>query len=393
MGIMRRMTHRERTLAVLNYKPYDFLPLVHFGFWHPETMLEWAAQGHVTEAEARAWGDGNEVDLEMTRRLGFDFNWATTFGPHTGLRPGFPVEVVKEFPDGSQHLRNWEGVIVLKAPGATSIPAEIEHTLVDRASWEKHYLPRYEWHEDRILAARVRTPEGMQRWDEGGLEFLKRKDRDLPLGLGCGSGIGAIRNIVGVENLAYLREDDPELLGEIIRTTADLAYRLVKQVLEAGAVFDYGHFWEDICYRNGPLVNPDFFREKVGPVYARMTGLLREHGIGLCSVDSDGCIDALVGAWLKNGVNVMFPIEVGTWHASLAPWRKEFGRELRGVGGMNKNVLAADRAAVDAEVERLKPLVEMGGFLPCPDHRLPPGTKWELVRYYTGRMREVFGGP
>jgi len=57
---------------------------------------------------------------------------------------------------------------------------------------------------------------------------------------------------------------------------------------------------------------------------------------------------------------------------------------------MNKHALSADQAAVDAEIERLRPLVDLGGFLPCPDHRLPPDTKWELVQYYCDRMRRVF---
>jgi uroporphyrinogen decarboxylase len=45
---------------------------------------------------------------------------------------------------------------------------------------------------------------------------------------------------------------------------------------------------------------------------------------------------------------------------------------------------------VDAEVERLRQLVELGGYIPCPDHRLPPGAEWDLVKYYCERMREVF---
>jgi uroporphyrinogen decarboxylase len=58
---------------------------------------------------------------------------------------------------------------------------------------------------------------------------------------------------------------------------------------------------------------------------------------------------------------------------------------------MAKRVFARDRAAVDAEVERLRPLVELGGFIPCPDHRLPGDCKFDLVRYYADRMRKVFG--
>jgi len=84
----------------------------------------------------------------------------------------------------------------------------------------------------------------------------------------------------------------------------------------------------------------------------------------------------------------MFPIEVGTWQASIAPWRAAYGRALRGVGGMDKRVFALDYAAVDAEIERLATLVELGGYIPCPDHRIPPDAKWENVQYYCDRFRK-----
>ena len=52
------MNHRERAMAVLNYQVYDYLPIVHFGFWN-ETLDLWAGQGHITPALAQGWGDGN----------------------------------------------------------------------------------------------------------------------------------------------------------------------------------------------------------------------------------------------------------------------------------------------------------------------------------------------
>ena len=130
----------------------------------------------------------------------------------------------------------------------------------------------------------------------------------------------------------------------------------------------------------------------MGPHYRRITQLVGRYGINIVSLDCDGWIDALIPTWLHNGVNTMFPIEVGTWNASIAPWRAKFGRELRGVGGMNKVVFSRDRAAMDAEIERLRPLVDLGGYIPCPDHRLAPDAKWDLVRYYCHRMRKTFGG-
>jgi len=130
------------------------------------------------------------------------------------------------------------------------------------------------------------------------------------------------------------------------------------------------------------------FDTLVGPHYRRITDLLARHGITVVSLDCDGCIDALMPTWIHNGVNTMFPIEVGTWGASIAPWRERYGRTLLGVGGMNKNVFAQDFAAVDAE---LKPLVDLGGYIPCPDHRIAADAKWDNVRYYCDRMRAAFG--
>ena len=109
------------------------------------------------------------------------------------------------------------------------------------------------------------------------------------------------------------------------------------------------------------------------------------------SLDCDGKIDDLLPVWLENGVNIMFPIEVGTWQASIQPWREKYGREFRGVGGVNKYIFAGDYAGIDKEIERLRPLVAWVGTSRVPDHALPSDARWENVQYYCERMRKVFG--
>ncbi len=384
------MNNRQRVLAVLNYESCDRLPIVHFGFWK-DTLDKWAEEGHLTKEEAEEWGDGNPVDAVVSAKLGFDVNYYSAFHPNTFLSPAFDREVLETLPDGSRQVRNADGVVVLERDGATSIPAEIDHLLKGRKEWEEHYLPRLQFNMDRINKAKVRVNDKMIPFDEGGLEFLQQDHRDYHYGLHCGSLFGKIRDTLGVVGSSYLFAEDPDLYDEIINTVGELCYLCAKAALESGAKFDFAHFWEDICFKNGPLVIPSVFDEKVGPHYRRITELCRSHGITICSLDCDGCIDALIPTWFHNGVNTMFPIEVGTWNASIAPWRAQYGRELRGVGGMNKVVFARDRAAVDAEIERLKPLVDLGGFIPCPDHRIAPDGEWDNVRYYCDRMRETFG--
>jgi hypothetical protein len=381
------MTERERVQAVLHYRDFDRLPMVHFGYW-VETLQKWASEGHVSTEEAAEWRDGNPVDRRIGSRLGFDLDWHTLFGPSVRLDPGFEPKVIKEFPDGSRHVLDHNGVVVLSKPGVTSIPAEIEPTLTDRASWEEHYKWRYTWREERVIQSWVLTGDSYLRWDQGGLEFLKEDKRDFHYGLSCGSLYGQIRDVLGLVGSSYLLVDDEELFDEIIDTVADLSFQSTKFVLEAGAKFDFAHFWEDIAFKSGPLISPSVFREKVAPHYKRITDLVNEHGIDIVSLDCDGKIDDLVPIWLENGVNTMFPIEVGTWNASIEPWRTQYGKSLRGVGGTNKTVFSKDHAAVEAEVDRLVALVELGGYIPCPDHRIPPDAKWELVQHYCRLLRE-----
>jgi hypothetical protein len=385
------MTNRERLAAVLRYRRADRMPVVHFGFWG-ETLEKWAAEGHISAEEARQASDGNAVETRITAALGFDLNYQSMFYTNCSLDPGFETKVVAELPDGSRHVRNGLGVVIVQKPGAGAIPSEISHLLTSRAGWVEHYAHRMVWKPVRVDGATVNVDaEPGIPFEPAGRARLAAP-RDNPVGLHCGGVWGPMRDIVGLENLSYLLADDPGLVEEIVDTLGMLGARNAERALATEAVYDFGHFWEDICFKGGPLVSPATFRAVAGPRYRRITDILARHDIDLVSLDCDGKIDELIPVWLDNGVNVMFPIEVGTWEASIAPWRKRFGRDLRGVGGVDKKVFARDRAAVDAEIERMKPLVDLGGYVPCMDHRLPPDAKWDLVRYYAERFRSAFSG-
>ena len=372
------MNLRENISAILHYQPYERMPVVAFGYWS-ETVNKWAAEGHITKEEADLYntrGDNGPGDVAIMKKLGFDYNWNHHAGASTDLLPHYEDKMIETRPDGSQVVRDGNGLITLVKPGVVSIPAEIGTTLTDREVWESEYLPRLQYKAERVNVDYFKT-------------LRDDSKRDQPLGIYCGSLMGRMRDLLGVTQLSYLMADDFDLYVEIIDTMCGLCYQCIKTMLETGAKFDYGHFWEDICFKNGPLVIPSVFDEYVGPWYKKITTLLNQHGIDIVSLDCDGCIDSLIPTWIENGVNTMFPIEVGTWNASIAPWREKYGRELRGVGGMNKTVFARDYKAVDAEIERLRPLIELGGYIPCPDHRIAPDAKFENVQYYCEKMHNL----
>ena len=119
------MNNRERVKAILHYEPVDQVPVVHFGFWN-ETLLKWHAEGHLTEEESKTYYEGC---YSIDRKLGFDFNWFSTFFYHGSLYPNFERETLKTLPDGSKEVMNSYGVVELEKPGTSSIPMEISHTL------------------------------------------------------------------------------------------------------------------------------------------------------------------------------------------------------------------------------------------------------------------------
>lgn len=370
------MTNRERAMNILHYKPVDRMPAVHFGYW-PELLTEWAGQGKIPRELAEGNYDGSEKETELDKRIGWDFNWYRTVSPRNHLLPPFEAKVLEVFPDGTRRVQNGDGLIERIKPGTASIPSEDDYLLKDRDAFEAFYKEKMQFRPERVNLDYFR-------------HFNETRPQDVPVGLHLGSVLGNIRNMTSVVGMSYLIYDEDEtLFAEIVDTYADMQYECAKAVLETGARFDFAHYWEDICFKNGPLLSPALFQELCAKHYRKRNELCHAYGIDIISLDCDGVTEKLLPVWFENGVNTMFPIEVGVWGDQFEPARRKYGSGMLGVGGMDKTALRKDKAAVDAEIERLKHLVSLGGFIPCPDHRLMPGSRFELVQYYAEEVKKI----
>jgi uroporphyrinogen decarboxylase len=107
-------------------------------------------------------------------------------------------------------------------------------------------------------------------------------------------------------------------------------------------------------------------------------------------VDCDGNPHDIVANWLEEGVNTMFPLEIA---AGVDPqaWRNEFGRELRLLGGIAKRPLVEGGQAIDRELERIRPLLEQGGYIPHLDHLVPPDIPYAHYCDYLDKKRKLIG--
>jgi len=372
------MNTRERVVNVLSNKKADRLPAVYFGFWY-ELLEEWEQAGIIRKGFHKEWADGNEADREIMKLLGAEYNWNTVLGAETHL---FPLFEKKELgrQGGTILFQNEHGVIESIAEGASGIPGEHDYLLKDREGFNEHYKDKLVYSDKRLKLDLIK-------------KLYSKRDKTAPIGLNLGSLFGNIRNMLTVVGMSYLILDDYDLLAEICDLYGDIAAKCADNILKwakkEGIVFDYAHYWEDICFKNGPLISPSMFDELCGKHYKKVNDIVKGHGINIISLDCDGVTELLLPTWFENGVNVMFPIEIGTWGDQFEAARKKFGKGMLGVGGMDKTVLREDKKAVDKELERLKPLIAAGGFIPCPDHRLMPGTKIELAQYYFEQIKRV----
>lgn len=357
-------TLRERYRRTMFFQHVDSIPNFEFGYWR-ETLPTWHEQGLPKEIddEAKAY---DYFGIE---------NWRTAPVDVMALRPAFEEKILEETEETVTYIDPVSGCTAqINKTGHRSIPHYLDFRLKTREDWED-----YKW---RLEASDERIPDN---WDE--LVKLYRR-RDYPLAVPFGSMIGRPRNWIGFENIALMIYDDPELLEEIVETLCNLTCGILEKVL-ADVEFDFAAGWEDICFNSGPIVGVDFMQSVVTPRYKRITDLLRKHGCFIAWSDCDGNILPVTDAFLDGGINCMFPVEV---HGGSDPvLLREKHPDILLQGGVCKMKLADGKAAIREEMDRLRPLVEQGGFIPGVDHRVPADVKLDDYKFYLKLKRDMFG--
>ena len=170
----------------------------------------------------------------------------------------------------------------------------------------------------------------------------------------------------------------------------NLCYETTKFALASGAKFDFGHFWEDICFKNGPIISPTSFREFALPRYRRIADLAQSYGYGQISVDSDGNLDALLPLWLEGGVNLFWPLEVQA-DMDVNALQERYGGQALWLGGIHKHRLTGGERDIAAELERIRPAVRRGGYIPALDHNCPHDVSFENYLTYLRLRHEILG--
>ncbi|MDO8686090.1 MAG: uroporphyrinogen decarboxylase family protein [Clostridiales bacterium] len=353
------MNQKERFLNTMRFKPVDRVPMWSSGYWN-ETLIRW-------------YKEGLPKDINIEELFGCDR--FTRIGTYFGFCPAFDVVVLEEDERTTTYI-NHEGIKMkeLSEKQETSMPQFLEFPVKNREDFEKVRY-RLQLNED------FRFPKD---WND---RCKTWKYRTIPLWLGGDreSGFfGPLRNMMGLEGLSFTFYDDPELIEDMMDNRMELMLAILDKSLK-DTELDMFMFWEDMACKNGPLLSPEMFKKFMVPRYRKITDFLRKKGVDIIIVDSDGDISKLIPLWLTAGVNGMTPFEVQSG-MDVVKLRKEYGNDLLMMGGIDKKVLAMTKRDIDEEIKRIYPIISKGGYIPIPDHSIPPDVPLENFLYYMTQL-------
>lgn len=194
------------------------------------------------------------------------------------------------------------------------------------------------------------------------------------------------RELMGVENHLFAFYEEPELLHDIN------TFILEKYMEYFDKIFDIIQpevilFEEDLSGANGPMISPAMFDEFLGDYYAKLIPFLKSKGVKNVFVDTDGDFRILIPNFLKAGVDGFLPMDVNAG-MDIVEVRKEFPT-VKFIGAFNKLVIADGKEAIDAEFERLLPVIRQGGYVPGADHQVAPSTALKDYQYFIEKLKEV----
>jgi len=321
---MDTMTTRERCRAVLNFQPFDRLPLLEWAPWWNLTLDRWHSEGL-------------PEDIDLNKHFGLEWyprDWLSS-GQHLCERPE----------DGKPLVTCMDDYLRVKD--------------------QLYAWPRVEEDISRDIAA-------------------KHKRGELALWFVVEGFFWGPRTMFGIEPHMYAFYDHPEVIHLMNSDMADYQIRYIDEICKY-SVPEFMTFAEDMSYNHGSMLSKELFDEFLKPYYQRVVPKLNEYGI-IPMIDSDGDVTELA-YWLEEaGIEGVLPLERQAG-VDIARLRAEHPT-MRWIGAYDKMVMSRGEAAMRAEFERLLPTAAKGGFIISVDHQTPPEVSYENYQIYMRLFRE-----
>ena len=323
------MTNVERVRAILNFQPFDRLPVVEWAPWWDKTIARWRGEGLPDAAKDR---------YDIARHFGLDM-----------FRQDWPRPRTKDCPTEPHH---GAGIVADEADYERLRPHLFPTPAIDREMWAA-------W------AAEHERGESVVWFNTEGFFWFPR-------------------TLLGIERHLYAFYDQPDLMHRMNEDLARWQRGLLEEICSV-LVPDFICFAEDMSYNHGPMLSKGLFDEFIRPYYDLLMPRVKEFGL-IAFVDSDGDVTLPVRWYQEAGIDGFLPLEKQSG-LDVAKLRAASPR-LRMLGAFDKMTMNRGRDAMETEFQRLLPLARQGGFMISCDHQTPPGVSYQEYLVYLELFRK-----
>lgn len=374
------MTSRERMLAALSFRTPDLIPLQP-GHGRESTRANWRATGLPADVK-----DINEFAY---RQAGGTLDWPTGgrgLGVNERMIPQFEEKVIEELPD-SRIVQDWKGNV---CEIGKQFSPEYLRNAIDFVTRRWIRCPVETWVDWEEMKARY-NPDDPARINAAAAAAVVADGPERPyfVEIHFSGPFWQLREWLGFETLCTQFYDDPAMVRDMLDFWGDYIARLLANVLKR-VTPDCVHISEDMAYKAHAMISPAMSREHLLPVWQKWGEVIRGAGVPFFGCDSDGYIGELIPLWIEAGINVCDPIEVAA-HNDIVEFRKRFGRDMAYRGGVDKRAMAKGGRAIEAEMDRLCPVIDDGGFIPSCDHGVPADVSWPNYLRYVELLAKATG--
>ncbi|MBT3272431.1 MAG: hypothetical protein HN368_04695 [Spirochaetales bacterium] len=375
------MNERERFLEAMLYGAPDRIPFSP-GNGRQSTRKAWHAQGLPVDIRPA------DIPRYGFEQIGSPYPWPDTgdgFDVDERMIPLFEEKVI-EVKENTQIVQDWKGNICEIGKEFTTEYLRNAIDFVTRKWIKCPVESRDDWEvmKERYIAADpARLPE------DPASAGKVMEDRTWPITFHFSGPFWQMREWLGFENLCTSFYDDPDMIRDMVSFWTSYISELMQTAFEY-CIPDQVHLSEDMAYKAFSMVSPDMAKEFLFPAWKQWGEVIRSKDVPVYGMDSDGFIGELIPLWIDAGINCCDPIEVAA-HNDILDFRERFGKRIAFRGGVDKRKIAAGGAALEAELDRIKPIVEGGGYIPSCDHGIPADVSWPNYLQYAKGLAKLTG--
>ncbi len=373
------MNKRQRFVAALRFEPVDRVPFDP-GEGRESTRAAWRTQGLPPDVTDHVGYVCKLIGIERQEETRFE-----SPGVVLTMRPEFEEKIIEERED-SRIVQDWKGNVC--EIGKQFDPSYLRGApdFVTRSWLRCPVESRGDWPD----MARRYDPDDPARFpDDWADRCATLRVRTHESGLMFPGPFWQLREWLGFENLCMLLLDDPDFAAEMIGFWQQFIATMFEKMF-ADYVPDFIVVNEDMAYKEKPMIGPEMARRFLLPCWRQWGEICRGAGVPVYGVDSDGHVGQLIPVWLEAGFNWNLPVEVAAGN-DLPAYRQQYGEQIAWYGGIDKRAMAKGGNALRNEIERNRPTIDAGGYIPSCDHGIPADVPWPHYVEYCRLLAQATG--